>query len=285
MGQAELLFHKYDMTAVTHGQLETARKEIASYEANRLLNTSTDDLVAYFANKYRLDVPTLHRDQAAVDQCEGLVQVPDYFSDDYGRPRAVTGTHIELTVPYSGDREMFFVRPNTFDFNPPRASVGEGHVTLMVTGRALEPEQVKKALETALSEIEKYFGWQKPTLDQFNSQLEHNVREAIEARKKKLLADRSLVANLGFPLKVRPDAQRTYSAPQVRRKITPAPPPASQAAYKPEPALDEANYRAILDIINSMTLVMERSPSAFSEMGEEDLRRHYLVQLNGHFEG
>ena len=30
---------------------------------------------------------------------------------------------------------------------------------------------------------------------------------------------------------------------------------------------------------------MERSPKAFSTMGEEDLRQHFLVQLNGQYEG
>ena len=34
-----------------------------------------------------------------------------------------------------------------------------------------------------------------------------------------------------------------------------------------------------------MTQVMERSPSAFRAMGEEDLRQHFLVQMNGQFEG
>jgi hypothetical protein len=34
-----------------------------------------------------------------------------------------------------------------------------------------------------------------------------------------------------------------------------------------------------------MTLVMERSPTAFVKMNEEDLRQQFLVQLNGHFEG
>jgi len=34
-----------------------------------------------------------------------------------------------------------------------------------------------------------------------------------------------------------------------------------------------------------MALVMERSPSAFVDMDEESLRTHFLVQLNGHFEG
>ena len=34
-----------------------------------------------------------------------------------------------------------------------------------------------------------------------------------------------------------------------------------------------------------MTHVMERSPNAFREMQEEDLRSHYLVQLNAQYEG
>jgi hypothetical protein len=62
-------------------------------------------------------------------------------------------------------------------------------------------------------------------------------------------------------------------------------PSASTAAFKPEPVLDEKNYRAILEVIQSMAMVMERSPTAFAAMGEEDLRQHFLVQLNGHFEG
>ncbi|MFM9616172.1 hypothetical protein ACKI18_46870, partial [Streptomyces niveiscabiei] len=31
--------------------------------------------------------------------------------------------------------------------------------------------------------------------------------------------------------------------------------------------------------------MMERSPTAFKTMGEEDLRQHFLVQLNGQFDG
>src|SRR5207302_8442880 len=36
---------------------------------------------------------------------------------------------------------------------------------------------------------------------------------------------------------------------------------------------------------DNMASVMERSPSAFASMDEEALRSHFLVQLNGHYEG
>ena len=77
----------------------------------------------------------------------------------------------------------------------------------------------------------------------------------------------------------------TYIAPQVKRVITPKLPPTSKAPYKPEPALDTKDYEHILSVVSNMVMVMERSPKAFRDMNEEDLRQHFLVQLNGHYEG
>ena len=62
-------------------------------------------------------------------------------------------------------------------------------------------------------------------------------------------------------------------------------PSVSTVPYKPEPALSIDNYEHILSVMTNMALVMERSPSAFSAMDEEALRTHFLVQLNGQYEG
>ena len=111
------------------------------------------------------------------------------------------------------------------------------------------------------------------------------AREQINFRRQKLLSDQSLVANLGFPLRERNDAPRTFAAPNVRRRITPTMPAASTAPYVPEPTLSNDDYEHILSVMTNMVLVMERSPSAFTAMDEEALRSHFLVQLNGHYEG
>ena len=105
------------------------------------------------------------------------------------------------------------------------------------------------------------------------------ARQAIEARRARLLQDRNLVSGLGFAVKPRAGGATDYAAPQVRRKIEPKLPPASSTPFKPEPVLQEQHYQHILNVIDNMTVVMERSPT------EEDIRQHYLVQLNGHFEG
>jgi hypothetical protein len=46
-----------------------------------------------------------------------------------------------------------------------------------------------------------------------------------------------------------------------------------------------AEYEHILEIMSNMVHVIERSPEAFKGMREEDLRQHFLVQLNGQYEG
>ncbi len=48
---------------------------------------------------------------------------------------------------------------------------------------------------------------------------------------------------------------------------------------------DEEIYGQILDILKNMSLVMEKNPKPFEQLCEEDLRTHFLVQLNGIFVG
>jgi hypothetical protein len=74
-------------------------------------------------------------------------------------------------------------------------------------------------------------------------------------------------------------------APVKRKRIPTAKPGASREAFSPEPELQFEVYEQILNTLRNMVLVMERSPRAFSNMGEEDLRTHFLVQLNGQYEG
>jgi hypothetical protein len=62
-------------------------------------------------------------------------------------------------------------------------------------------------------------------------------------------------------------------------------PAVSTGKYEAEPVLDEKEYQYILQILNSMSLVIERSPTSFASLDEEAIRDHFLIQLNGHYEG
>ena len=285
MPNSEPLFFKYDISSVMEGHRQKASQLVRQINGNSLLNTPTEDIVSDITAQVRFDIPVLHRDQAHADQREAQVPVHDYFSRGYDGVRHVQGTMVELFVPYTGDKDFFFIRPSTFDNGPPRATVENDHLTIRIAGQNLAQAAVKQELDRTLDAIERYLGWQRASAAELNASLPNLIRTAVDQRKNKLMADQNLVAGLGYNLKPRADAPKTYVAPSVRRKVQVQKTPASTAPFKPEPVLDESNYKAILDIIQSMALVMERSPTAFAAMGEEDLRQHFLVQLNGQFEG
>jgi hypothetical protein len=122
-------------------------------------------------------------------------------------------------------------------------------------------------------------------IDAHNQSLPQAAEQAIHQRRERLLAQSQRAEALGIPIRRRADAPKTYALPTVKRKATPTLPPATTAQFKPEPALTMELYEHILKVVQDMALVMERSPDAFKAMNEENLRQHFLVQLNGQFEG
>ena len=262
--------------------------EIERVDADRLLNTSVEDLAVYFAEKFKIDVPVLDVDNLVVDQREKQIDVshdPMRMIMDRSRPFYVTGSEIEVEVPFTGEAEPFKIQPNPYTLNPPRASIRRSTVLFSIVGTDLDAKQVRSQIDRTVADIQSYLGNLRSNVSGLNSQLLREARTAIEARRAKLLANRNTVAALGFKMKERQNAPKTFVAPEVRRKISPVMPPASSTPYKPEPALATADYEHILGVMQSMTQVMELSPSAFHDVDEEALRSHFLVQLNGHYQG
>ena len=281
-----LLFFKHDGFAVIENQRVQLRKEIAVLPEQRLLGTSIEDLIKYFVEKYRIDVPVLAVDEAVADQREAPVEVSGFrYGLERGETRIVPGTLITLEIPFSGDAEMFRVRPSTYNTAPPYAEIRGQALLLRQSGTQLSTDQVQATFDRTIADINQYLDWQRRDVGHLNDDLPDLARQEIEARKSKLISNQSLVSGLKFKLKDRADAPRTYAAPVHRKRIEPRLPTATTLPFKPEPVLAEEDYANILKIIQDMALVMERSPDAFSHMGEEDLRQHFLVQLNGQYEG
>lgn len=287
-GNTDLFFCKVDWFSLEQAQRAAIEREIDGYHADKLLNTSDDALSDYFTSKYTMNVPELCPDRITADQREIQIDVSqdhNRFIRDRSRPFHVTGTQIEVEVPFSGDARFFWVQPTTFSLSPPRGVVRDSSLVLTVQGTNLTGEQVKSQIDRTIAEIEVSLGHLRTSASVFNTDIAARVLARITGRKEKLLKDRNLVASLGFAMRPRDDTSSTYASPQVRKKPPPAQPPASSAPYKPEPALADEQYENILQIMSHMVRVMEYSPSAFAHADEEAIRTHFLMQLNGQYQG
>ena len=256
--------------------------------SNRLLNTPVSDLVTYFVERHRIEPITLHKDQWYADSKEVRVDVrydPLRWIDDKSRPALVAGERTEVRIPFEGESELFYSRSNTYSTNPPRAVIEGNELILRYEMPSDAPREVRPLVDKDVAAIDQHIGWQRPMIDGHNSSLPGLAQQAIENRRSRLLAQSKRADALGIPVKRRDGAPQTYAIPTVRKKAAPTLPPATSAKFEPQPAWATEQYEQALKIMQDMTLVMERSPDAFKSMDEEALRQHFLVQLNGQFEG
>ena len=288
MRDRQYLFSDASWHDVERNQLQEMRKAVEGMDGNRLLNTSVDDLTSYFEQKFQIEIPTLLTDEIVVDQREAKIDVSrdtNRWITDRSRPFHITGTEIEVEIPFTGETDAFKIQPTSYTMNPPRGEVRGNALVLRIVGADLNADGVRSEIDRIVNQIQNHLSTLRTNAAGLMAQLPNQARSAIESRRQKLLADRNLVGGLGLKMKERPRTQQTFVAPEVRKKIAPTLPAASSTPYKPEPTLSNADYEHILGVLQNMVEVMERSPSAFITMDEESIRSHFLVQLNGHYEG
>jgi hypothetical protein len=271
MPRTDYLFRQVSIFDVLERQKQAVKDEVQRLQGDYLLNVSEHDLIASLVE---------HGD-AQID----VSRDPLRLIDDRSRPYYLTGTRTVIAVPFAGDAEFFKVQPQTYTVNPPVATVVGSELHLVYSKINQDGEALKREYLGAVEQIRNYLGSLRSSAKTFNDQLPGLVSGAVSERKSKLLRDAGMVSALGLPMKRRQDAPQTYAVPVRRRQSRIERPKPTAGAFKPEPTLPEEEYAFILSILKNMVQVMERSPHAFEKMGEEDLRTHFLVQLNAQYEG
>lgn len=284
-----LLFSGGDLADFLEQRKSRMTQEINGLEKNRVLNASTDTLRDQFVEAYNLERILLHEDAITTSVDEAQVDVSrDFLRNipDPSRPYYITGTEVTLHIPFTGDAELFHYKASTFSLSGrPEGRVFGGEIALSSRQTAQDPAAMQRDLDSKLADLTKHVQWTNSDVEGFNHSLSRFIEQHIEARRQKLLRDDNLAAALRFPLRRREHAPATYVTPAVQRKrpvVLPTPP---SVGFRPEPTIDLAEYEHILQIMKGMVSVMERSPEAFRTLGEEDIRQHFLVQLNGQYEG
>ncbi len=289
MGE-ELLFNKVQIFSIIQGQTEAVKNRAQSLPANTLLSASEEDLVQALKEEFQLNVPIIKDDQIHISYSgETKIDVSSdptnrFFYEHRRGPAYVPGNKTVIAVPFEGDSEFFRIQPQSYTLNPPRGEITKNEILLTYIRRDQNAEAIKHDYQQTVNAIKQYLTSPLQSSTQFNGQLEDLIRLNLKERKARLLANADMAAAIGLPLKKREGTSPTYSVPVTRRT-----PKVEQIrtgeAFRPEPALSSEDYEEILRIMQNMVRVMELSPNAFHEMGEEDLRSHFLVQLNGAFHG
>jgi hypothetical protein len=282
-------FRDGDTFTAFSNMVEKTIEEISGLDNQYVLKSSMTELETYYVNKVMIEPLVLYNDQYHIEN-QSSTQID--VSRDHnrlvlrGETVFVKGTRLEIAIPYTGDELLWRIRASSFSLSGyPEIDVRKDVIVLDVSfpDDTANTSDLKSKIDTDTRRLGEAVQNLKRDVDGHNSSAPQSIRIALQ--KKRQLAESTIgvVVGLGIPIKRR-DEPLAFTAPIKRREIV-SKPKSQTEPYKPEPVLSEEEYQHILKVVRGMSLVIERSSSTFSSLDEETIRTHFLLQLNGHYDG
>jgi hypothetical protein len=204
-----ILFWEYDWHAVTQNQLKQLQKTAGSLSADAFEQNSLDVLAGELAAQFSLEPPKIEPENIEIRQRGIEIDVSGDRSRAFSRsgPHYVKGTAIDVKLPFTGDEQMFGIRPSTYNFDPPKGWVRDGYIEFTVSGTGLTAERVKAEIDSRVKSISEFLEFQSKSIGTFPQELRRVAYQALEQRQAKLKADEDLISGLGYKTRT-PDGRR-----------------------------------------------------------------------------
>ena len=289
-----LLFYEGDLDDSLRNQLARARESVHRIPQDQFLNSPEDEIVQHIVSDLKVEPLVLYDEQAEMDQRETNIDVSGWRDrnplGDRG-PIFVAAVEVVVSTPYSGDPQLWRLKPNMWQSEFPQAEVsspgrtGIGYLKIAITQPVDEPpERIKSRLDKELRSIRFYIKSQRTQINQFNSSLPQAVQDAVHSRREHLKKHEGIKDLLGIPIRQREGTPPVEPIKIKRKLVRPLPPP-PKSGFKPEPGISQEDYEHVLSVIRHEGRTFEATPKTYAVHDEEELRDIMLAHLNGHYQG
>lgn len=280
------LFFGDRLSEVLSDAAREATDRLAAWPADALLSSGEAYIADQLISQATLEVPSLAREKAWLGPPSEVSPQPG--QGDLTARSWATVSRYTLVVPVTGDPSLFGMRTGIFAAATIRGEIDHrGRALRLHCDNPKNADQAKAYFDRLLDQIEQRLERTRADIEGHNKKMARQLPAAVARRRAKLLEDRDLGASIGYPTKKRPEAT-SYSVPLMRRQITlgrPARPSERPNGYVPEPAIDDADYEAVLEVLRSARNSLERIANATIQLKEEHIRDLLLPILNSHFRG
>ena len=283
-------FRDGDTSATFRNVIDKATAEIEALENDYVLNASPVELEQYYVSKVLITPLTLDAGNHYIES-RGGTQIDvshDIRRAGFGDERIlISGTVLRIAIPFDGDRDLWRLRASTYSLSGyPELEVRDDVIVFDCSfpDDAPDPDRLRTEIERTIQSLSKAVSYLAKDVENHNEEAPRAVRAALERKLAKAKASIDAIMNLGIPIKQR-SAPETFVIPTKRRESPVSRPQAPERKFAPEPILDQREFEHILGILKSMALVIERNPASFASLNEEAIRDHFMLQLNGHYEG
>lgn len=287
---SQQLFSNGELSAALDSKLNDIKGAVHNIPREQFLSVSIETLVEHLSVPLTIEPLVLHEDQIQMDHAETQVDVTGRFDYDMGdgsRRVHTAGHSLTFYIPFTGDADLWKLRPGIWITVMPRGNVDpRGSILkLSFTNTSnTEPERYKQELESSLNCIRQLIASQKQLLDQYHSRMYGQLRSTIERRRAEIEKLHGLTSVFNIPM-VRKSGMPEFKPIEVAKRIIRQLPNPPIAGYKPEPAITSETYEELLAIIRHAGASFEGTPQTYAPLGEEGLRDNILSHINVVFEG
>lgn len=281
------IFTNDELNEVLMAKLDTIQAEFERMGADSLLNSTPENIADYLYHEYRVEPVSLVESDIAIDYEEREFTIQSPIARIKGSYQA-RGTVVVVIIPFKGDPLLLRHKPSELE---PSLPVGRIHYTnkneegiILAEFRIVHSDDgkaIKNDIDQNLERIRRYIMRANRQAEGFNQSLPVYIDQLVGKRYDRLAKHRDIVESLGYRIWRSPDP--VQFVPVERKSISIAKLP--DRPHEPDPAINMQLYESILQDVFSMAVMMERSPTVFRHMEEEDLRNILICMLNTNYRG
>ena len=296
MARQDNLFASSHLSAALRHQAQQIPYKVNQISRDQFLASTDEELLENLMSELEVEPLEVYEDRMEMDHAETQVDVSGHPGRDWGfpgrtGPLLVPGTEVKVSIPFTGDSELWSFQPSRYTSTVPYGHVERprgdipGRLVLTITKpHDAPPEEFKGMLDRLMPDIRFYLEGQRNDIEQFNKALPAQIQGAIASRRERLKKQEGLSDVLGIPMKQRQGSQSIEPINVKEKIIKPLPPP-PKTGWKPEPGIEEKHYQNILMIIRHQGRTFETTPATYSVHDEEELRDMMLASLNIYLKG
>lgn len=201
----ESLHSKASLAQAIANQRSRLKNEIMALSEKQLSSCHLEELVSHFSDKYSITIPLLDESNITPTRAEvDIDQSEDPRRVFLGGPRLVKGTAITISVPYTGDTEVFRMHASQHVMNYPIGYLSAHSIAFVCRGTHLDPQQVRREFDTWVAVIKQHLDGMRTELGNFNEAIKLEISKALNERLEKLKRDEALLSGLGFAQPIPP---------------------------------------------------------------------------------
>lgn len=189
-----ILFHEAgDLDDYLRRKLSSASDVAERIPEDRMRTNDDAKLLADVVSVATVRAIELDLSKVEIDVAEAQVQVNDPF---FGRRTVVPGIRAEKIIPFSGDKDVWNLRTNPFDMNPPRGLIRNSRLVMVVECAESEKGRIQAEFDETLSRVNEYVVRANAQIARHNETVEGFARSALAARKQRLVGLEDLKGSL-----------------------------------------------------------------------------------------